>query len=45
MQLAISIEEHFDIAVPESSLPEVKTVRDMTERVVDLLRAQACPDV
>jgi acyl carrier protein len=42
VQLSIGVEEHFGIVVPESSLPDVKTVQDLIDHVTDLLEARTC---
>jgi len=45
VQLAIGIEERFGIQVPESALPDVKTVQHLIDFVSGQIGAGTCPDV
>lgn len=37
MELIERIEDHFDISIPLNVLPDVKTVKDLAEKLADLI--------
>jgi acyl carrier protein len=40
MELMLDVEDHFDISVPVSVLPEVKTVKDLAMQIEILTRGE-----